>query len=164
MESLEHYRPLKAYCIPGLGTDHRIFQKLIPQLPFEEVEFLDYEEALTVAGEGIEGYAERLANKLRSNENLDKKKRVIIGLSLGGFVAVELAKKIPYQKLILISSIKHKDERPWILNLGKKLPLYNWMPAWLSRLLPAWASRITGVTDGQDMLQYIGKTATYRRI
>lgn len=145
----------KAYCLPGLGTDHRIFQNLIPQLALEEVEFLDFEEELAVVGEGIEGYAKRLAKKLVAEGKFTAQNPpILIGLSLGGFVAVELAKRLPHQKLILISTIKHESERPWVLNLGKKIPLYNWMPAWASRLLPAWASRITGVTDRPGYLLY----------
>jgi pimeloyl-ACP methyl ester carboxylesterase len=146
---------LKAYCIPGLGTDHRIFQNLIPQLPFDEVEFLDFQDELAFVGEGIEGYAKRLAEKLdKEGKFRAENPPILVGLSLGGFVAVELAKHLPHQKVILISTIKHQEERPWILNLGKKIPLYNWMPAWLSRLLPAWASRITGVTDGPGYRLY----------
>lgn len=155
---MEHSAPstsLKAYCIPGLGTDHRIFQNLIPQLPFDAVEFLDYQEDLAVLGEGIEGYAKRLAEQLLTAGKFSgAQPPVLIGLSLGGFVAVELAKQLPHQKLILISTIKHQSERPWVLNMGKKLPLYNWMPTSLSRLLPAWASRITGVTDGPGYRLY----------
>ncbi len=147
--------PLKAYCLPGLGTDHRIFQNLIPQLPFEEVEFLDFREDLLIPGEGIEGYTERLAAELQAAGKFrEDQPPILVGLSLGGFVAVELAKRLPHQKLILISTIKHQKERPWVLQLGKMLPLYNLMPVWLSRRLPPWASRLTGVTDGPGYRLY----------
>jgi pimeloyl-ACP methyl ester carboxylesterase len=135
---------MTAYFIPGLGTDYRIFQKIVPLLSFEEVVYLDFRDDLIRKGEGMADYAKRLLEELKPKEN---EKTVIIGLSLGGMMACELAKLIPNSKLILISTIKTKKESPAIFAFARKFPIYNFVPTWFSRNMVPIISRIARVTD-----------------
>jgi len=58
---------------------------------------------------------------------------IIIGLSLGGMLAVEIAKKIPSATIILISSAKTKKEIPYYFRMFRHLPVYEIFPEWLVR-------------------------------
>lgn len=93
---------MKVYLVPGLGYDCRIFANL----DFGEatIECLSWIEPQTQ--ETISAYAKRLfADVLRQNEPL-----VLIGHSLGGIMAQELAAIKEVEKIILISSIKSRAE------------------------------------------------------
>jgi len=136
---------MKAYLLPGLGTDYRIFQKLLPLLTVYEAVFLDFREDLLGEG-GMVAYAHRLAGELQADWDYENPP-LIIGLSLGGFVAIELAKLLPHRRLILISTIKNRKEAPSIFAIGRRLPLYRIIPAWFSRNMVPVISRLAKVTD-----------------
>jgi pimeloyl-ACP methyl ester carboxylesterase len=50
---------------------------------------------------------------------------IIIGLSFGGMLAVELTKLIKVKKLILISSVKTRNEEPWWMRTSGRLKLHQ---------------------------------------
>lgn len=97
------------YCIPGLGQDHRVFEGL--QIEHAELRFIDWIQAKE--DEDIPAYAARLAEQIENVPNL-----YLMGVSLGGIMSVEIAKLIPVQKLILISTVKNRAEMP---------PSFEWM-------------------------------------
>ncbi len=72
--------------------------------------------------ETITEYAKRLTAKI-TDEN-----PIIIGLSFGGMVAVEIAKQIQVEKVILISSVKQTEEIPWYFRLFRWLPIHLLFP------------------------------------
>jgi len=130
----------KVYLIPGLGNDIRIFSRLLPLLLEQDVSCLEYLEPLSVK-ESIESYAQRLVDGIPDLEEPP----VLIGMSLGGAVATEMAKRMPHRKLIIISSFKHQTEVPLLFKIARKIPLYRFIPAWYIRImLPlfAWILRI----------------------
>lgn len=136
----------KVYLIPGLGNDVRIFSKLIPLLKEQDVHCLEYLEPLSVK-ESIESYAQRLVDGISEEEP-----PVLIGMSLGGTIATEMAKRMPHKKLILISSFKHQTEVPLLFKIGRKIPLYRLVPAWYIRLVVpflAWILRICTKEESQ---------------
>lgn len=136
----------KVYLIPGLGNDVRIFSKLIPLLKEQDVHCLEYLEPLSVK-EPIESYAQRLVDGISEEEP-----PVLIGMSLGGTIATEMAKRMPHKKLILISSFKHQTEVPLLFKIGRKIPLYRLVPAWYIRLVVpflAWILRICTKEESQ---------------
>ena len=55
---------------------------------------------------------------------------LIFGLSLGGMIAVEIAKSIPSAKVIIISSAKTKNEIPFYWKAFKYMPVYKILPEW----------------------------------
>lgn len=133
------------YMIPGLGTDYRIFSKLVPLLKHQQICYLeyDYEQAYE---ETIEAYAQRLAGQL-TKETVPP---ILLGMSMGGTVATELAKLIPYQQLILISSYKHREEMPWIFKWARRLPIYRLVPAWFIRATLPVMARLLRVCTKED--------------
>lgn len=112
----------KIYCISGLGADHRIFDNLsitgaelvhIPWAPF------DFNEDLV-------NYAKKMSAQIEEHDP------VIIGLSFGGMIAVEIAKLRHTTKLIVVSTAKNKYEL--VEGSGKYLGYlikHGLIPAWL---------------------------------
>jgi pimeloyl-ACP methyl ester carboxylesterase len=98
------------YCLSGLGADERIFRKLeVPDSTFHFVRWVQPH-----AGESINTYAGRLCEQLHHDDP------VIMGVSFGGMMAIEMAKVRPAGKVILISSIKSLNELPgWMKLCGR---------------------------------------------
>ncbi|MEM7658013.1 MAG: alpha/beta hydrolase [Bacteroidota bacterium] len=118
------------YCLPGLGTDHRIFERL--RLG-EKVAFLDWIPPRE--DESLAEYAWRMTQRI------DHPSPVLLGLSFGGVVAQEMAQQINCEGLILISSIQDPDELPLHMKLWRYLPLYRLARgSWRINTLPVWAN------------------------
>lgn len=82
------------YLISGLGADKRVFDYLdLSEYNVTHIEWVD-----PLDGETIEHYAERLLSQIHSP------RPVLIGVSFGGMMAVEIAKLIEIEKVILVSS------------------------------------------------------------
>jgi pimeloyl-ACP methyl ester carboxylesterase len=96
------------YLFSGLGADKRIFQRL--DLSGYSVNYIEW--TIPLQGETIEHYASRLLSQIKTP------KPTLIGLSFGGIMAIEVAKLIETEKVILISSIKSRNEVPFY---------YRWM-------------------------------------
>jgi pimeloyl-ACP methyl ester carboxylesterase len=78
----------------------------------------------------LSNYSQSIINQYNINNN-----SVIIGISLGGMIAVEIAKLVSVKKVILISSIKTSDEAPWYFGLFRALPIYKLIPGkWFTSL------------------------------
>lgn len=103
------------YCIPGLGQDDRVFSDL--EIKNAELRFLNWEAAQ--AKEDIPAYAARLAKRI----DPDEKELYLLGVSLGGIMAVELAKILKVKKIILISTVKNRDELPASFHWLGKVPV-----------------------------------------
>jgi len=110
------------YCISGLGTDERIFSKLRPvgySLKYIPQLLPDSEET-------IGAYAARLAKFIKEDN------AILLGVSFGGILAIEIAKIRPLQKLIIVSGIKSSKELPrWMkvvgtLKLNRVLPVRSY--------------------------------------
>jgi pimeloyl-ACP methyl ester carboxylesterase len=116
--------PQKIFIFSGLGADHRVFHKMNFQ-EFEPV-FIHWLEPLPK--ETIEAYA------LRISRQITESKPIVLGISFGGIMAIEVSKLLPFQKLILLASAKTKHEIPLLYRvLGKlKVPLFFPMQ-WLKK-------------------------------
>jgi esterase/lipase len=106
------------YLISGLGADERVYSKI--NFGNNSVTFIPW--LIPEKNETIEAYALRLSKKI-INE-----KPILIGLSFGGMMAVEVAKHIQTEKIILISSSKNKSEVPFYYRLAGKLLLNRIVP------------------------------------
>ncbi|MGB4775107.1 MAG: alpha/beta hydrolase, partial [Daejeonella sp.] len=103
------------YIFSGLGADERVFQTLdFSGLKVTFIHWLTPHKAET-----IEVYAKRLTSQITIN------KPVLIGLSFGGIMAVEVAKQINTEKIILIASAKIRQEIPFYYRFAGKLSLHK---------------------------------------
>jgi pimeloyl-ACP methyl ester carboxylesterase len=106
------------YFISGLGADERVFQYL--DLKSYKMNFVKWLPPL--GKESIENYTTRL------KAQIDTDNPVIIGLSFGGIIAIEMSKLMKTEKTILISSIKTKNELPSLLKFLGISRIYKLIP------------------------------------
>lgn len=120
------------FLISGLGADERMFQRL----DFTGFTPIFLEWIPPKKTESLSEYARRLAVQI-TEEN-----PIIIGYSLGGMVAIEMAKFLKTKKIILLASIKTKKELPLLYKIAGSLRLdflvpknfykkANWFIYWL---------------------------------
>ncbi len=106
----------KIFLISGLGADTRLYNNI--DLIDNEVIRVDWiEPNLT---DTLATYAQKIIHQYHIKNN-----SIVIGTSLGGMIAVEIAKLVPLNKVILISSIKTINEAPWYFTTFRRLPLYR---------------------------------------
>jgi len=137
------------YCISGLGADDRAFSRL----KLEGYKVVCIPWLMPLPGEPITAYATRMSKAI-TTEN-----PILIGLSFGGMMAIEISKLIPVEKVILISSIRSRSELPgWmkaagLLGLNKVLPMKSY------KLTEPIQNRFIGVTTPEEKEM----VNTYRR-
>ncbi|MCH2044279.1 MAG: alpha/beta hydrolase [Saprospiraceae bacterium] len=140
---------MKLYCIPGMGTDQRIYQRLSPLLDVKDIVYLDYIEPLRI-DEPISEYAKRLCQPILA----ETRPPLLMGMSLGGFLATEISKFVALRKLFLISTIKTAAGAPWYFRPLQIVPLHRLVPSALTRISMGKLSYYFGVIskDGRDLL------------
>ena len=108
------------FLIAGLGADTRIYNNI--ELPENyNVTPIDWIEPHN--SDSLVTYAQKLIYQYDI-----KPKAILIGNSLGGMLAIEIAKKVNPDKVILISSIKTIDEEPRYFKVFRKLPVHKLVP------------------------------------
>lgn len=116
------HKKTSIYFVPGLAASPKIFEYL--QLPKDKFEFHYLEWLLPLSdSEKIEDYAKRMA------ELVTEKNPVLIGVSFGGIMVQEMSKHLNVQKIILISSVKNKNELPKRLKVIQKTWAYKLFPS-----------------------------------
>jgi len=104
------------YLIPGQGGDYRLFQNIC--IPDHETKVLVLETPNK--GELLPSYARRLSVQIDTTECFS-----LVGVSFGGMIAVEMAKFLDPEKVIIISSTKSTDEFPFSYKVVKNLRMYK---------------------------------------
>jgi pimeloyl-ACP methyl ester carboxylesterase len=130
----------KVYILSGLGADERVFANLA--LPGFELCFIKWIQA--TPGEELESYAARLKTQI------DTPDPVLIGLSFGGIMAIEIAKQITVKKIILLSSVKTMKELPLYYRLAGKLGIDKVVPGKFFREPGPFLYRMFGLTTSKE--------------
>jgi hypothetical protein len=110
----------KIFLIAGMGADTRLYNNI--ELP-NNYEIIPVDWISPDKTDTLGTYAQKLINKYHITSN-----SIVIGNSMGGMMAVEIAKVIKLQKVILISSIKTRSEAPGYFNWFEKVPIYKIIP------------------------------------
>ncbi len=120
---------MKVYFISGIGADHRFF--IHTRLPkgYEAV-YLDY--IPHQQKESLPAYARRLAEKIDPSVPF-----ALVGLSLGGIMATEIAKIKQPDFTILIASVPLSSHLPRYYSFAKRLGLHRMMPGAFFKVLAA---------------------------
>ena len=101
-----------------MGADEKACSKLhLPGYTIRPIPWL-----LPFKNETIGHYAKRMA------ASIDDENPVLMGLSFGGMMAIEIAKLIRVNKIILISTIKSRKELPAWMKVSGKLKLHKLFP------------------------------------
>lgn len=127
------------YYISGFAADERVFSGIdlvrgARYLPWKK----------PVNGESIESYASRMAIDIRE-ENA-----ILVGLSFGGMIAVEIAKQKKLSKIALISSIKTKYEKPLYMKVAGCLKLNRVLPLKPYKFLDSFENARLGATTEEQ--------------
>ena len=105
------------YLISGLGADERIFNNLRFPAGYQ-VHYLQWIPPLN--DEPISHYAARMAEGITGDGSV-----TLMGVSFGGIISLEIARLMPIEKNILLSSIKLTSEKPPYYNWVKRLRLHK---------------------------------------
>ena len=111
---------MNLYFISGLGADKRVFQKLIIPESF----IIHYVEWIPVfPEESLSQYCEKLITQINRTEPF-----ILIGLSFGGIIAIEMSKQVKPVQTILISSISRPEEAGRVYTFLGKLQIQRIIP------------------------------------
>lgn len=141
------------YIFSGLGTDERVFND-IDLSGFNKV-FIKW--VAPQVDETIESYSQRLSLQI----NLHKP--VLIGLSFGGIVAMEVCKYVAVEMVILIASAKTRKEIPFYYRIAGTLCFNKLVPTRLlksSTFITSWAFGASNITDKRLLREILKDTDT----
>jgi pimeloyl-ACP methyl ester carboxylesterase len=106
----------KVFLISGMGADERLFRNL-DLSGFEAIPVI---WIAPQTHDTLADYAAKLIQQfsIKAGDN-------VIGVSLGGMMATEIAKQVELKQVILISSIKTPAEAPAYYHFFKAVPIYK---------------------------------------
>ena len=114
---------MKVYFISGLAADSRVF-KHIELPPGYETIYLDWIDPQKE--ESLSSYAGRLAEKIDATQPF-----ALIGLSMGGMMAAEIARIYRPAVTILLSSVPVHSQLPYYFSWAYRLKLHKIVPVGL---------------------------------
>ncbi len=107
------------YCISGLGADEKVFYNL--HLKGHKLKYIPW--LVPHKKETIKGYAGRMA------AHIEQESPILLGVSFGGMIGIEIAKQMKLQRLIIVSSIKSTVELPGWMKIAGKIKLNKLIPS-----------------------------------
>lgn len=114
------------YLIPGQGSDARLFKNIVLDSAFEirNIEYFTPEKEWS-----MRDFAQQLSKQIDTTMPYS-----IVGVSLGGMLATEMADFLHPEKVVVISSAKDRKELPFRYRFQKTIPVYKLVPARLVKL------------------------------
>lgn len=109
------------YLLPGLGADGRLFKQL--SIAAHKLVYITY--PVPTRGQSMASYAIEISKQIDTSE-----KFILIGVSLGGMIACELAATLNPHKVILISSARCNHEIPKFYRLQGRMRISKLIPGW----------------------------------
>lgn len=136
----------RTYFIGGFATDRRLYTHQLENIPGSV--YLPFPKP--EKGDTLESYALKFIPLIDQSLPFN-----IVGQSMGGLIAMELARHIPAEKIILISSVKSRAEMPARFNLLRRTGLYRIVPG---------AAIIAGTQLGTLLLPEMYRAKGLRRL
>ena len=130
------------YLIPGLGADERVFQNLRPLLQ-GETRILPW--LTPEPNESLPAYAARMAATIPLAQ-----KGLLVGVSFGGVVGLEINRIRPQLLTVLVSSVPDASSMPPLLRLIRVTGVYRLVPPQLLKLFPKAGQFYFGVRNGEE--------------
>ena len=135
----------KIYCISGLGADEGAFSRL--RIPGHQLIYLPW--LLPETKESIHVYAKRMS------VIITEESPIIMGLSFGGMMAIEIAKFLPVKQIILISSISTMHDLPGWMKHAAKLNLNKMFSMRSNKLLEPIQNRLLGISKDSAEIEMV---------
>lgn len=130
----------KIYCISGLGADERLFKNLL--LPDAELIYLNWMPYHT--HDNVVSYAKKMSVQVGESNP------VLMGVSFGGMLAVEMAKQVQATQVFLISSARSGSDFPFPYHLAGFLKLTHLIPGVLIKSPTKLIDYLFGVQSAED--------------
>ncbi len=111
---------IPVYFLPGLAANTSIFKNIKLDTDRFEMYFLEW--MIPFEEESISDYALRFCSKVNHPN------AVLVGVSFGGIIAQEMNLVHNFRKIVIISSVKTRQELPLHLQLAGKTKVYKLMP------------------------------------
>lgn len=120
---------MKLYLLSGLGADGSVFYNM----NFGEIETQIIQWEKPESNEPIEAYAKRLILQIDREEPVH-----LLGVSFGGIMAQEIARQIPCESIVLISSVKSRSEIHFTLKLAQYTQVHRLVNGGLLKRMGKW--------------------------
>lgn len=111
---------MKIYCISGVGADGRVFKNLSFPPQIQPVHLDWFAPGLQ---DNLSSYAKKLSESIDDSQPF-----ALLGLSMGGMLAVEIGRLKKPTVLILISSISASTQLPFYYRWLGALKMHRWVP------------------------------------
>jgi hypothetical protein len=128
------------YCISGLGADEKIFHPLQIDAKMKFIPWLQ-----PFRNENIQKYAKRMA------ESITQPSPVLLGISFGGMIGIEIAKLVNVEKIIVISSVKSANELPQWMRISGKFYLHKVLPTRSYKFTKKFDNDRLGITNEEEL-------------
>lgn len=115
---------IHVYLMPGMAADPAIFENIL--LPQDRFVLHHLQWEMPHNDESLKDYAKRMS-KFIKHENA-----VLIGVSFGGVIVQEMARFLELKRLIIISSVKCRDELPPRMKFASRTGLFKLIPTSLA--------------------------------
>jgi pimeloyl-ACP methyl ester carboxylesterase len=122
-----------------LGTDDKVFEHLRLNA---RMKFIPWIRPLKQ--ETIYAYAKRMSEPIRDT------RPVLLGVSFGGMIGIEMARQMAIEKLIIISSVKSSSELPRWMRIAGNFQLYKMLPTRSYKWTEKFDNKRLGVTNDQE--------------
>jgi len=142
------------YFMPGMAANCQIFENIKLNTNSYELHYIEWLEPLK--NESLQEYALRICSGIKHPNP------VLIGVSFGGIIVQEIAKQIPVEKVIIISSVKDPSEFPQRIHWAKKWKLYHLFPASSVSLLESLTEKTVSSKKIQQRIKMYKKYLTMR--
>ncbi|MFT5435756.1 MAG: pimeloyl-ACP methyl ester carboxylesterase [Ulvibacter sp.] len=113
-------KKIPVYFVPGLAAGKEIFRNIL--LPKTQYQTNVLEWLIPAKNEALSTYSARMASLVKEPN------AVLVGVSFGGVIAQEMSVFLDLRRLIIISSIKTRNELPQRLKIAAKTLVYKLVP------------------------------------
>lgn len=128
---------MNIYGISGLGADKRVFERLSLDHDIIPIDWIE-----PLPNESIEAYSNRLKDVIDQSKPF-----VLIGVSFGGLIAIEISKITNPSLTILISSAQTKHDLRWVYRRFGKSKIIPFIPSKLFDMPHGLASFLFGTSE-----------------
>ncbi|WP_299556203.1 alpha/beta hydrolase [Seonamhaeicola sp.] len=115
---------IHVYLMPGMAASPLIFENI--KLPEDRFKLHYLEWMVPLEDESLTDYALRMTDHIKY-DNI-----VLLGVSFGGVLVQEMSKHLNVRKLIIVSSVKSKNEIPKHMQLAGSTGIYKLLPTQLA--------------------------------